>query len=78
MDTVYLDIRKAFDSVLHKDLLTKIWSVVIHGSLWYNAYLTMCLYQQFYLRSAARAIWGTPGQHSQSTFIFSLQGRSQL
>ena len=42
MDTVYLDIRKAFYSVPHKKLLTKLWSLGIHGSLWYwfNAYFT--------------------------------------
>ena len=42
IDTIYLDIRKAFDSVPHKELLTKLWSLGIHGSLWqwFNAYLT--------------------------------------
>ena len=42
MDTVYLNIRKAFDSVSHKELLSKLWSLGIRGSLWcwFNAYLT--------------------------------------
>ena len=42
IDVVYLDIRKAFDSVPHNELLTKLWSMGIRGSLWkwLNAYLT--------------------------------------
>ena len=42
IDTIYFDIRKAFDSVPHKELLTKLCSLGIHGSLWrwFNAYLT--------------------------------------
>ena len=79
MDIVYLDIRKAFDLVLHMELLTKLWPLRIHWSLWYwfNTYLTnrrqsVCVIQWFYLRSAARAIWGTSGQPSLSTFIYFL------
>ena len=45
---------------------------------WFNAYLTICLYQQFYLRSAACAIWGTPGHHSQSAFIYVHDSSTQL
>ena len=38
---IYLDIRKAFDSVPHNDLLTKLWSLGIQGNLWkwFSAYL---------------------------------------
>jgi len=41
IDAIYLDIRKAFDSVSHNDLLTKLWSLGIRGSLWkwFSTYL---------------------------------------
>ena len=41
IDVIYLDIRKAFDSVPHNDLLTRLWSLGIRGDLWnwFQAYL---------------------------------------
>jgi len=41
IDVINLDIRKAFDSVPHNDLLTKVWSLGICGSLrkWFSSYL---------------------------------------
>ena len=33
-DAVYFDIRKAFDSVCHNQLLVKLWSAGISGQLW--------------------------------------------
>jgi hypothetical protein len=42
VDTVMLDIHKAFDSVPHEQLLCKLWECGITGSLWklFKAYLT--------------------------------------
>ena len=75
IDTIYLDIRKAFNSVPHKELLTKLWSLGIRGSLWrwFNAYLTnrkQCV--RIKESTAACAIWGTPGQHSRPTAVYTL------
>ena len=41
-DVIYLDFRKAFDSVAHNELLYKIWKFGITGNLWLwlSAYLT--------------------------------------
>ena len=41
-DIIYLDIRKAFDSVSHSIMLNKLWSVGITGGLWawFREYLT--------------------------------------
>ena len=41
-DVIYLDIRKAFDSVPHTKLLLKLWSIGITGCLWswFKAYLS--------------------------------------
>ena len=41
-DVIYLDFKKAFDSVPHNELLVKLWSFGITGSLWhwFKAYLT--------------------------------------
>ena len=40
-DAVYLDFRKAFNSVPHNELLVKLWSFGITGNLWkwFEAYL---------------------------------------
>jgi len=39
---VYLDFKKAFDSVAHNELLFKLWSFGIQGNLWkwFRGYLT--------------------------------------
>ena len=42
VDSVYLDISKAFDTVSHAKLLSKLWDAGIIGSLWsfFKAYLS--------------------------------------
>ena len=41
-DVIYLDFKKAFDSVAHNELLAKLWSFGITGTnwKWFQAYLT--------------------------------------
>ena len=42
VDMMFLDFKKAFDSVSHNELLVKLWHFVITGDLWhwFRAYLT--------------------------------------
>ena len=41
-DVIYLDFKKAFDSVPHNELLLKLWNIGITGNLWlwFKVYLT--------------------------------------
>ena len=41
VDVVHIDFRKAFDSVLHNQLLVKLWNIGITGTLWkwFKSYL---------------------------------------
>ena len=41
-DVIYLDFRKAFDSVAHNELLLKLWKFGINGNIWFwlRAYLS--------------------------------------
>ena len=43
-DCIYLDLQKAFDTVTHNELLFKLWSIGITGSLWelFRLYLLSC------------------------------------
>ena len=42
INTIYIDFRKAFDSVPHNGLLVKLWNIGITGTLWnwFNSYLS--------------------------------------
>jgi len=48
VDTVFLDFKKAFDSVPHNELLLKLWRIGITGKLWvwFQEYLT---HHQYYV-----------------------------
>ena len=45
-NVVYLDIRKAFDTILNDRLLDKLWSLGICGSLWRWLQFYLCNRQQ--------------------------------
>ena len=44
IDTIYIDFRKAFDSVPHNELLVTLWNIGITDTLWnwFNSYLSTC------------------------------------
>ena len=44
-DVIYLDFKKAFDSVAHSELLGKLWSFGIVGNLWlgYLSFRLQCV-----------------------------------
>ena len=65
-DVVYLDIRKAFDSIPHDRLLDKLWSLGICGSLW--------RWLQFYLCNRRQCV-SINGSHS--SFLPVLSGVPQ-
>ena len=50
IDTVFLDFKKAFDSVPHNELLLKLWRIGITGKLWlwFHEYL---IHRQHYVHS---------------------------
>ena len=77
-DFLYLDFKKAFDSVLHNELLVKLWSFGITGSLWhwFKAYLTsrnqlVSVNHCYILRYLACSFWGATRQYFGS---FSIPG----
>ena len=65
VDVIYLDFKKAFDSVLHNKLLSKLWSLGIRGNLWnwFKAYLgsrQQCVHINDSLSSMVPILSGVP------------------
>ncbi len=58
VDILYLDLRKAFDSVPHKELLFKLWRIGITGPLWqwFKAYLEGRLHYVHYEGSSSSTL----------------------
>ena len=52
-DIVYLDFKKAFDTVSHNELLFKLWSIGITGSLWlwFKSYLNSRFHYTYFQSS---------------------------
>ena len=64
-DVVYLDFKKAFDSVAYNELLAKLWSFGITGNLWnwFRAYLlnrSQCVCVNHVISSTLPVISGVP------------------
>ena len=64
-DVIYLDFRKAFDSVPHNELLLKLWNIGITGNtwLWIKEYLTgrlQCVNINSFLSPSLPIISGVP------------------
>ena len=65
IDAIYIDFRKAFDSVPHNELLVKLWNMGITGTLWrwFGSYLrdrTQCVSVNNCLSSYLPVISGVP------------------
>ena len=65
IDVIYIDFRKAFDSVPHNELLVKLWNMGITGTLWrwFGSYLrdrTQCVSVNNCLSSHLPMISGVP------------------
>ena len=64
-DVVYLDFKKAFDSVAHNELLVKLWCFGITGNIWnwFKAYLTsrkQCVHLNNVMSDLLPVISGVP------------------
>ena len=64
-DVIYLDFRKAFDSVPHNELLLKLWNIGITGNTWHwiKEYLTgrlQCVNINSFLSPSLPVISGVP------------------
>ena len=65
IDAIYIDFRKAFDSVPHNELLIKLWNMGVTGSIWrwFGSYLsdrTQCVSVNNCLSSHLPVISGVP------------------
>ena len=63
IDAVFLDFRKAFDSVPHNELLFKLWRTTITSKLWlwFQEYLschrqTLCTFRKYFFSSTTSEI----------------------
>ena len=61
-DVIYTDFKKAFDTVPHDELLFKLWSIGICGSLWkwFRAYLTSLFHCVSINNSLSPVLSGVP------------------
>jgi len=65
IDSIYIDFRKAFDSVPHYELLVKLWNIGISGCLWqwFGSYLenrTQCVSVNNQLSQILPVVSGVP------------------
>jgi len=75
---IYLDFKKAFDSVVHNELLLKFWSFGIQGNLWkwFRGYLTsrmQCVTRGSSISAQLPIIfWSASRQYSWPTIVFNI------
>ena len=65
IDVIYVDLRKAFDSVPHNELLMKLWNIGIIGTLWkwFKSYLfnrAQCVSINYSLSKCLPVLSGVP------------------
>ena len=72
MNVLYLDLRKAFDSVPHQELLFKLWRMGITGNLWkwFRAYLDGRLHFTLYNGSSSPILHVQSGVPQGSALLF--------